>query len=149
MYTMKEACAVTGMRYETLKFYCNEGLVPNVRRDQRNRRVFDDHDIAWLKGLLCLRKCGMSHANMKEYLNLCLAGKESIPQRRELLSRQKEELLERIRELEESVGYIDRKLRLYDDMLEGRVAYHSNLTPSEKKDVEASNQGEAFMGRES
>lgn len=146
MYTMKEACAMTGMTYETLKFYCNEGLLPNVRRDERNRRVFDDHDIAWLKGLLCLRKCGMSHANMKEYLNLCLAGEESLPQRKRLLAGQKKELLERVRELEESVAYIDRKLRLYDDMLEGRVAYHS--APS-KKDSEASAQEEALMGRES
>ena len=30
MYSMKEACIQTGMSYETLKFYCKEGLVPNV-----------------------------------------------------------------------------------------------------------------------
>ena len=45
MYSMKEACALTGMTYENLKFYCKEGLVPNVKRDSRNYRVFDDHDI--------------------------------------------------------------------------------------------------------
>ena len=32
MYSMKEACALTGMTYENLKFYCKEGLVPNVKR---------------------------------------------------------------------------------------------------------------------
>ena len=32
MYTMKQACQAAGMSYETLKFYCNEGLVPNVKR---------------------------------------------------------------------------------------------------------------------
>ena len=26
MYSMKEACVQTGMSYETLKFYCKEGL---------------------------------------------------------------------------------------------------------------------------
>ena len=30
MYSMKEACALTEMSYENLKFYCNEGLVPHV-----------------------------------------------------------------------------------------------------------------------
>lgn len=30
MYTMKQACELTKLSYETLKFYCNEGLVPNV-----------------------------------------------------------------------------------------------------------------------
>lgn len=28
MYSMKEACALTGMTYENLKFYCKEGLYP-------------------------------------------------------------------------------------------------------------------------
>ncbi len=34
MYSMKEACTLTNMTYENLKFYCNEGLVPNVKRDR-------------------------------------------------------------------------------------------------------------------
>jgi predicted site-specific integrase-resolvase len=37
MYSMKEACALTGMTYENLKFYCKEGLVPNVKRDSCGR----------------------------------------------------------------------------------------------------------------
>ena len=44
MYTMKEACAKTGLSYETLKFYCNQGPVPNVKRDSQNRRIFSDRE---------------------------------------------------------------------------------------------------------
>ena len=51
MYSMKEACTLTNMTYENLKFYCNEGLVPNVKRDRRNYRVFDEHDIKWIQSL--------------------------------------------------------------------------------------------------
>ena len=68
MYTMKEASQATGLTYETLKFYCNQGLLPNVKRDRNNHRVFDDHDVAWLKSLACLKGCGMSLAEMKAYL---------------------------------------------------------------------------------
>lgn len=60
MYTMKEVCRQTGMTYEALKFYCNEGLVPNVKRDANNHRIFDDRDVAWIKSLTCLKNCGMS-----------------------------------------------------------------------------------------
>lgn len=35
MYTMKEACAMTGLSYETLKFYRNEGLVSDLRREKK------------------------------------------------------------------------------------------------------------------
>ena len=31
IYTMMEACKETGMTYQGLKFYCNAGLVPNVK----------------------------------------------------------------------------------------------------------------------
>ena len=41
LYPMKEACKQTGMSYETLKYYCNTGLIPNVKRSSNNRRVFD------------------------------------------------------------------------------------------------------------
>lgn len=42
MYQMKEACEKTGLTYETLKFYCNKGLVPNVKRDEKNRRISNE-----------------------------------------------------------------------------------------------------------
>ena len=48
MFTMKEACNQTHLPYETLKFYCNQGLVPNVKRDKNNRRIFDERDIVWI-----------------------------------------------------------------------------------------------------
>ena len=69
MFTMKEACNQTHLPYETLKFYCNQGLVPNVKRDKNNRRIFDERDIAWINSLNCLKNCGMSIAEMKEYID--------------------------------------------------------------------------------
>ena len=47
-YTMMQVRKETGMTYQALKFYCNEGLVPNVKRDKNNRRVFDERDVAWI-----------------------------------------------------------------------------------------------------
>lgn len=127
MYSMKEACALTNMTYENLKFYCNEGLVPNVKRDKRNYRVFDDHDIKWIQSLTCLKNCGMCIAEMKEYLALCLEGKDSIPQRKVILANKKEALLQSIADLQEAVAYIDWKQNFYDDVLSGKTEYYSNL----------------------
>ena len=45
--------------------------VPGVKRDARNRRVFNDKDISWIKSLTCLKNCDMSIEEMKEYLALC------------------------------------------------------------------------------
>lgn len=127
MYTMKEACREVGMTYEALKFYCNEGLVPNVKRDANNYRVFDDRDIAWIKSLTCLKNCGMSIQDMKQYIALCYQGRASIPERKAVLAQKREELLRRMARLQESIDYIDQKQRFYEDVLSGKTEYHSNL----------------------
>lgn len=126
-YSMKEACTLTGMSYENLKFYCNEGLVPNVKRNSRNYRIFSEHDIKWIQGLNCLRGCGMTIAEMKEYLALCLEGESSIPARKEILSHKKEALLQSIEDIQKSIDYIDWKQNFYDDVLSGKTKYYSNL----------------------
>lgn len=129
MYSMKEACTLTNMTYENLKFYCNEGLVPNVKRDRRNCRVFDEHDIKWIQSLNCLKSCGMSIAEMKQYLALCMEGEGTIPERKMILAEKKETLLQSITELQKAVAYIDWKQGFYDDVLSGKTAYYSNLVP--------------------
>ena len=46
LYSMKQVCETTGLTYETLKFYCNQGLVPNVKRFRRARcRVGQKSDV--------------------------------------------------------------------------------------------------------
>lgn len=127
---MKEACAQTGLSYETLKFYCNQGLVPNVRRDEQNRRVFSESDIAWIRSLECLKNCGMGIREMQEYISLCLEGQSSIPRRKEILERKRRELEQELSRIRESIAYIDRKQNFYDDVLSGKAPYVSNLNPN-------------------
>ena len=131
LYTMMQVCKETGMTYQALKFYCNEGLVPNVKRDKNNRRVFNERDMAWISSLTSLKKCGMSIQEMKEYLAMCLQGEASIPQRKEMLAQKQAALRETIRELQGSVAYIDWKQNFYDEVLSGKRPYESNLIPVE------------------
>lgn len=127
MYSMKETCEMVNMSYETLKFYCKEGLIPNVKRDKNNYRVFDDNNIGWIKSLSCLKNCGMSISEMKIYLDLCLKGQSTIPKRKKILDEKRKDLINKINDLQESVDYIDWKQGFYDDVLSGKTPYFSNL----------------------
>ena len=127
MYTMMQVCKEADLTYQALKFYCNEGLIPNVRRDKNNRRIFDERNLKWIKDLVCLKKCGMSIQEMKAYLDLCLEGASTIPQRKKMLAQKQEALRASIRELEDSVAYIDWKQGFYDEVLSGKRPYVSNL----------------------
>lgn len=127
MYSMKETCKITGLTYQTLKFYCNEGLVPNVKRNINNYRIFDDKDIAWIKGLICLKNCNMSIKEMKEYMNLCLIGEKSIEKRKKILTKKKENLELMMIKIQDSIDYINKKQQFYDDVLNQKIKYYSNL----------------------
>lgn len=62
-----------------------------------------------IKDLTCLKKCHMSIQEMKVYLNLCLQGESTIPERQEILIHKREALLASIEELNECVAYADCK----------------------------------------
>ncbi len=125
---MKQACEKTGLSYETLKFYCNQGLIPNVKRDALNRRVFTQNNIDWINSLSCLKNCGMSIQEMKEYLALCLEGIATIPQRKQILDAKRRELEQKQKAIQDSIAYIDWKKGYYDECLAGNRAYLSKLT---------------------
>lgn len=128
MYSMKECCKLTGLSYDTLKYYCNQGLIPNVKRDESsNYRVFDDDDINWIKSLICLKRCNLSLKEMKQYIDLCLLGISSVPQRKQMLLAHKEEIQQQIQTLQNTLDFIDSKTALYDKFLSGEVAYYSYL----------------------
>lgn len=136
IYTMMQVCREADLTYQALKFYCNEGLIPNVKRDKNNRRIFDERNLKWIKDLVCLKKCGMSIQEMKEYLDLCLQGPVTIPQRKEMLTQKQEALRSSIQELEDSIAYIDWKQNFYDEVLSGKRPYISNLIPTEDQETD-------------
>lgn len=121
MYTMKQACELTGMNYEALKFYCNSELVPAVGRDGRNHRIFDDQAIAWIIGLNCLKRCGLSIKEMQHYTKLCQEGDSTIAQRKEILVQKRAVLEQRLTEIQGDIDYIDKKQQYYDILLAGET----------------------------
>ena len=125
---MHECCKITGLKYDTLKYYCNQGLIPNVKRDkQNNYRVFDENDINWIKSLICLKKCDFSIKEIKQYIELCLKGKESIPERKEMLFNHRKEIENKIASLNETLAFIDWKTKLYNKFMTGELDYFSYL----------------------
>lgn len=47
-----------GLTEHTVRYYTDTDLVPNMKRDQNNNRVFDDASLKWLVCAKHLRKCG-------------------------------------------------------------------------------------------
>ncbi|WP_328041130.1 MerR family transcriptional regulator [Niallia taxi] len=93
MYTVKEAAKLLGLTEHTIRYYTDMGLVPNLQRDKNNNRLFSDENINFLIGAKNLKNCGMSVAEIKYYVDLCLEGDSTFKERHEIILKQKESAL--------------------------------------------------------
>ena len=98
MYTVKEAAQITGLTEHAVRFYTDKGLVPSLQRDENNIRMFDEESINWLHGVKCLKQSGMPIDVIKTYVDLCLEGDSTVPQRYKLIMEHKEAALVKLEE---------------------------------------------------
>ena len=69
----------------------------------------------------CLKNCGMSISEMREYLTLCLQGEVTIPQRKSMLDQKRSSLLAQQKQIQDALDYIDWKQKFYDDVLSKKM----------------------------
>lgn len=69
---------------------------------------------------------------MKEYIQLCMIGESTIPKRKEILSLKRNALVAQLKQVQNSIDYIDWKKSFYDDVLSGKTKYYSNLIKIEE-----------------
>lgn len=120
MHTVKEAAQITGLTEHAVRFYTDKGLVPSLRRDENNIRMFDEESINWLHGVKCLKQSGMPIEVIKTYVDLCLEGDSTIPQRYKLIMEHKDAALAKLEEARRHVAHLEQKTVLYQAILEHR-----------------------------
>lgn len=120
MYTVKEAAQITGLTEHAVRFYTDKGLVPSVQRNENNIRMFDEESINWLHGVKCLKQSGMPIEIIKKYVDLCIEGDSTIPQRYALMMDHKEAALAKLEEAKRHVAHLEEKTTLYQAILEHR-----------------------------
>lgn len=117
MITVKEVAKLLNMTEHTVRFYTDKGLVPSVKRDKNNKRLFDNESINWLTGVKYLKESGMSIEAIKEYVNLCLKGESTIPQRYEIFLEQQEKARVQLEEARQRVQFMNQKVEHYNKIL--------------------------------
>ncbi|MCZ8520933.1 MULTISPECIES: MerR family transcriptional regulator [Paenibacillus] len=114
--SIKEAAQQAGLMPHTLRFYEQEGLLPNVRRDDHGNRIFEPHDMGWLELITCLRATGMPVSEIKRMVELTREGDGTIPERKRILAQHRSAMLEKMNELQHATRKIDDKMQWYDTL---------------------------------
>lgn len=117
MYTVKDISGILGLTEHTVRYYTDIGLVPNMKRDKNNIRVFDEEAVNWLTGVKYLKQCGMSIEDIKGYVNLCLAGEDTIQERYEIILRYEAIAKAQLEEAKERLNYMSKKASHYLDIV--------------------------------
>ena len=113
MYTVKEVAALLNMTDHTVRYYTDQGLVPNVKRDNHNNRLFDEASVNWLLCVKHLRHCGMTIDDIKTYILLCQKGDSTVKERYEIMRRQRAVALAQLEEAKQRTVYIEEKVINY------------------------------------
>jgi len=123
--TIAEAASLSGLSAHTLRYYERIGLLDPVARGAGNQRRFDAQDLAWLAFVQRLRTTGMSIRVMQRFAELRRGGEETISERRGLLEEHRDDVLERIVELQRDLEVLTEKISHYQAMEQDHEHQHA------------------------
>ena len=115
--SIAEAAQASGLSAYTLRYYEKIGLIAPIDRRSGARR-YSDTDMRWLEFLVRLRATGMSMRDMQRYAQLLRKGNAaaSLAERQALLEEHAARLEAGMRAQRETLQYIRKKIRLYEEM---------------------------------
>lgn len=110
--TIAEAAAHLDVSPHTLRYYERAGLVA-VGRDATGHRVYDAAAVRRLVFLTRMRLSGMPMRDLQHYITLVDAGKQTEPERLDILLEHRDTIRRRIRELTLSLAATEYKIATY------------------------------------
>ena len=88
MYTIGQVSEMFGLPVSTLRYYDKEGLFPQMERASGMRR-FGEREIEALRVIECLKRSGLEIRDIKRFMDWCMEGSSTYPQRLELFETQR------------------------------------------------------------
>lgn len=116
--TISEVSRHFDMPIDTIRYYEKIGLMEPVPKDGSGRRAYGEKELRRLRFLKLMRASGVSIERLKEYVELFYVGEDTLPERKQLLVRQREEMQQRIDEMQ---GVVD-ELAFIIDNFDGTLA---------------------------
>ena len=115
--TIKQVSEKYGISADTLRYYEKTGLIPDVPRTPGGIRDYDETACGWVEFIMCMRNAGLPIDVLSNYVELCKQGDGTVEERKQILIRQREQLIEKIESLNASLERLDFKINYYDEVI--------------------------------
>jgi len=99
---------------DTLRYYERIGLLPSVSRSDNGIRDFSELDLKRVSFIKCMRSAGLPIEVLIQYFELVQQGDKTIEARKEILIEQREQLLARMKEMQETLDLLNYKIDVYE-----------------------------------
>ena len=125
--TIKDVCERFDITQDTLRYYERVGMIPAVTRTAGGIRDYQESDLGWVQLAICMRNAGFPVEAMIEYVRLYQEGDTTISARLQLLTDQREVLLDRRKKIDETLDRLNYKIARYEIAVEtGKLTWDEN-----------------------
>ena len=115
---IKKVSEITDVSADTIRYYERIGLLPRITRTNSGVRNFTEREIGILEFVRCFRKAGMSVEALIEYISLLEEGEGTERERLRLLTEQRDEMDDRIYELNQARERLNYKIENYKNIIQ-------------------------------
>lgn len=112
---ISEAAKLMEVTPVTLRYYERVGLIPPVTRKNGGVRDFQQEDLNWIEFIKCMRSAGLSVESLIEYTTLYQQGADTWPERKSILTEEKEKLEEKYLEIGNTLKRLEKKIADFDN----------------------------------
>lgn len=128
LYTVKDVAKQTGLTPYTIRYYLKEGLFPSIERDTNGTRLFKKTDIETFYMIECMKKCGMTIAEIRQYMDWLSEGDKNIDKCLNLFTEKQRVLENELKQLNECIDAVRYKIWYYKTAQEsGTISVHDHM----------------------
>lgn len=118
--TISEVSRKYNLTQDTLRYYERIGLISNIPRTSNGIRDYDEKSCKTIEFVKCMRDAGVEIEILIQYMKLIQKGKNTVESRKTLLKEQREKLLQKQKNINETLEKLDYKIKLYDEISSGK-----------------------------
>lgn len=121
MYTIKEVAEKMDISEHTLRFWAKSELIPFIKRNKNNVRLFSENDLGWVRIVKCLRSVGTENKAIKKYIDLCLVGDSTVKERFEIIKNTKTRAEQQMKDLQKQLDLLEYKENYYQNIIKNNL----------------------------
>ena len=112
-YSIGQVAAQFNLSIPTLRYYDQEGLIPNLHKNAAGARRFTAENLDTLKVIECLKLAGMPIKDIKQFMSWAAQGDSTLPQRLAMFAKLRETTQTKLAAMQQTMAFLDYKYDYY------------------------------------